>query len=46
MAHKSHVQLNKQHECGHIGQGTFCHLCKQIEQGKMIKTGNGKYISK
>lgn len=45
MAHKSHLQLNKSHEnCGHKGQGKFCHLCKQLEQKQLIRKENGKYI--
>lgn len=44
MGHKSRKQ-KKDHGCGHGKTfGKFCHLCKQIADGILVKTRQGKYL--
>ena len=43
MGHKSRIRKNK-FECGHVGKGQECHLCKDIKEGRLVKTRQGKYL--
>jgi hypothetical protein len=42
MTNKTHVQ-KKRFDCGHFALGQFCHLCKQVDKGQLIKNTKGKY---
>jgi len=37
------MKKRKKFECGHSGFGKYCHLCKQLSEGKLIQS-EGKYI--
>lgn len=43
MTHRARTQ-RKKFECGHIGYGQECHLCKDIREGRLVKTRQGKYL--
>ena len=43
MTNKSRIQ-NKKHDCGHVGLGQFCHLCKQLKDGLLVQTIQDKFL--
>jgi len=37
------LKKRKTFECGHRGFGKYCHLCRDIELGRIRKNDVGKY---
>jgi hypothetical protein len=46
MSDFSKTQKKKFPECDHIGYGKYCHLCKQLKTGELVKEGNKYYPKK
>jgi len=37
------MKRKNEFKCGHKGLGKYCHLCKEIELGRLKKLDSGKY---